>query len=67
MRMCSKCHAEVAETVEGQCPGCGGVLVARAAAGGVEIEEPGSVPRVVDHRGILLPRRHLVGGVISPR
>ena len=63
--MCTQCHAEVAETVTAVvCPACGGVLVER---GGVVVEDAAVVPRVVDHRGILLPRRHLVGGVITPR
>jgi len=62
--MCSKCHAKVAETVVGKCPACGGELVARA---GQSLDEPGAAPQVVDGRGIVLPRRHAVGGVISPR
>ena len=67
--MCSQCHAEVADGVNAPvCPACGGVLVERA---GGDLAEPGAGvgigPRVVDHRGIVLPGRHAVGGVITPR
>jgi hypothetical protein len=61
-RVCRQCHAEVAkETLGDWCPACGGALVERAsvAASGGSGE--------VDHRGIVLPRRHAVGGVITPQ
>ena len=34
-----------------------------------EIAEAGSnvAPAEVDHRGIVLPRRHAVGGIITPQ
>jgi hypothetical protein len=34
-----------------------------------ELPEPDSkaVPAEVDHRGIVLPRRHAVGGIITPQ
>ncbi|MDE3148361.1 MAG: hypothetical protein KGL37_02735 [Acidobacteriota bacterium] len=47
------------------CPACGGALVERAS-----LAEPveSSRPAVeVDHRGIVLPRRHAVGGIITPQ
>ena len=67
--MCSHCHGEVADGVNAPvCPACGGALVERA---GGDLAEPavgvGIGPRVVDHRGIVLPGRHAVGGVITPR
>jgi hypothetical protein len=46
------------------CPACGGALIAKP---GLDLDPPGSPPRVVDRRGIVLPRRHAVGGIITPR
>jgi len=61
-RLCQQCHARVSESVDGErCPACGGLLVVDP---GASLDAP---PQLVDHRGILLPRRHAVGGVITPR
>jgi hypothetical protein len=61
--LCSGCYAEVAASHGfAACPVCGGALVARANLDSAEMP-----PRQEDHRGILLPRRHAVGGVITPR
>jgi hypothetical protein len=63
-RICSKCRAVLGEkTVADWCPACGGALVERASLP-VETSAP---PQVVDHRGIVLPRRHAVGGIITPQ
>lgn len=63
-RICSQCHALLAQQAEADwCPACGGALTAR-----VEIPESSpSTPAEVDHRGIVLPRRHALGGIITPR
>lgn len=61
-RICSQCHAVIgAELHDDWCPACGGAIVSRAA-----LPEQGSRP-AVDHRGIVLPRRHAVGGIITPQ
>jgi hypothetical protein len=36
-------------------------------ASGPNLDPPDAPPATVDHRGIILPRRHAVGGVITPR
>ena len=62
--ICVKCHASVVEEDEmAACPACGGALIVAPGEGaGTEGPAP-----VVDHRGIVLPKRHAVGGVITPR
>jgi hypothetical protein len=65
--ICSQCHAVLAETTAADwCPACGGALVERA---GLQPAPPGATPppRLVDHRGIVLPRRHALGGIITPQ
>jgi hypothetical protein len=63
-RICSNCRAVVAkEILADWCPACGGALVERAA---LPVEDP-APPQVVDHRGIVLPRRHALGGIITPQ
>jgi hypothetical protein len=52
------------ETVADWCPACGGALVEREALPGLE---SAGVPAEVDHRGIVLPRRHALGGIITPQ
>ncbi len=64
LRVCQQCHTEIADTALANCPGCGGNLVTHP---GPNLDDPGLPPRETDHRGILLPRRHPVGGVITPR
>jgi len=64
--VCSHCHAVVGlEPAPDWCPACGGALIERAAA--PILEQPGRPPAKVDHRGIVLPRRHALGGIITPQ
>jgi Zn-finger nucleic acid-binding protein len=50
--------------IEGDwCPACGGAVVSRAEL--PRVAEQGTLE--VDHRGIVLPRRHAVGGIITPQ
>ena len=64
-RICSQCHAVLAEGTQADwCPACGGALVERSELPDDRLH---AVPVEVDHRGILLPRRHAVGGIITPR
>jgi len=64
-RICTNCHAVLAGTTKADwCPACGGALTERP-----ELPEPttkAAAPEV-DHRGIVLPRRHAVGGIITPQ
>jgi hypothetical protein len=63
-RICTHCHAVLApETRADWCPACGGALVERA----ILPEAAQSVAPEVDHRGIVLPRRHALGGIITPQ
>jgi hypothetical protein len=63
--ICSQCHAVIdAPALPGACPACGGALIARPVAAETE---SGGPPREVDHRGIVLPRRHALGGIITPQ
>jgi len=63
-RICTHCHAVLApETQADWCPACGGALTERP-------DLPDSCPKPapeVDHRGIVLPRRHALGGIITPK
>ena len=66
-RICSQCRAVLGEkTVADWCPACGGALVERATLPG-EDHPTLAPPQVVDHRGIVLPRRHALGGIITPQ
>jgi hypothetical protein len=66
-RICIHCRALLAEeTVTDWCPACGGALIERANL------SSGALPashllEAVDRRGIVLPRRHAVGGIIAPQ
>ena len=61
-RLCSQCHAVLAEDTHADwCPACGGALTERPT-----LALP-KIPAEVDHRGIVLPRRHALGGVITPQ
>jgi len=66
-RICSHCHAVLAvETQADWCPACGGALIEQAC---LHEENPrdSAPPQVVDRRGIVLPRRHALGGIITPQ
>jgi hypothetical protein len=65
-RICSHCHTQLKqETVADWCPACGGALIERANA--PALDQPAVLPPEVDHRGIVLPRRHALGGIITPQ
>jgi hypothetical protein len=65
-RICTQCHAVLAaETQADWCPACGGALIERPA---LPQDSSKELPHaVVDHRGIVLPRRHALGGIITPQ
>ena len=65
-RICTQCHAVLASGLElDWCPACGGAVTERdadrALAGSLAPKPE------VDHRGIVLPRRHALGGIITPQ
>jgi hypothetical protein len=63
-QICSHCRAVLAEeTMADWCPACGGALIERASLEA----SPGAPPAEVDHRGIVLPRCHALGGIITPQ
>ncbi len=65
-RICSQCHAVIAaESQQDWCPACGGAIVSRSTLSGES--QTGAAASMIDHRGIVLPRRHAVGGIISPQ
>jgi hypothetical protein len=65
-RICSQCHAVLAgETEADWCPACGGALADRAER--AELKQTAGPAAEVDHRGIVLPRRHPLGGIITPQ
>jgi hypothetical protein len=65
-RVCSHCHAALAaDTAADWCPACGGALIERD--GLPEPDHAAAPPPEVDHRGIVLPRRHALGGIITPQ
>jgi hypothetical protein len=65
-RVCSHCHAELArDTVADWCPACGGALIEREDQAALD-RSPEPLAEV-DHRGIVLPRRHALGGIITPQ
>jgi hypothetical protein len=67
-RQCRQCHARIALASAEACPACGGILIPEpGSALEPSLAQAGSAPRVIDHRGIVLPPRHAVGGVITPR
>jgi len=65
-RVCSQCHALLGEETLGDwCPACGGAVIERVC---LAAAEPAGAPVAdVDHRGIVLPRRHALGGIITPQ
>ncbi|HEY6846543.1 MAG TPA: hypothetical protein VI320_10050 [Terracidiphilus sp.] len=65
-RVCSHCHAVVtSESKADWCPACGGALIELACL--ATSVHPPTPPPEVDHRGIVLPRRHALGGIITPQ
>ena len=63
-RICSQCHAVMGEETQGDwCPACGGAIVERKSLP----ESKSGAGAEVDHRGIVLPRRHALGGIITPQ
>jgi hypothetical protein len=53
------------ETLGDWCPACGGAIVAREVPEALRIVNGPGVE--IDHRGIVLPRRHALGGIITPQ
>jgi hypothetical protein len=65
-RICTQCHAVLAaDTPADWCPACGGALTDRPIDPAFQ-RTPTAKPEV-DHRGIVLPRRHALGGIITPQ
>jgi hypothetical protein len=63
-RICTQCRAVLASGTKADwCPACGGALVGRGELPSFSVQ---AAPEV-DHRGIVLPRRHAVGGIITPQ
>jgi hypothetical protein len=65
-RICTQCHALLAEETPGDwCPACGGALIDRTTA--LKLNQRSAPSSDIDHRGIVLPRRHALGGIITPQ
>jgi hypothetical protein len=65
-RICSHCRAVIDEaTIADWCPACGGALIERESL--PALGQTGTPAAEVDHRGIVLPRRHALGGIITPQ
>jgi hypothetical protein len=65
-RICRQCHAVLnLEITADWCPACGGALIEQETV--PALDQPAGPPPEVDHRGIILPRRHAVGGIITPQ
>jgi hypothetical protein len=65
-RICTQCHAVLAAGNRADwCPACGGALTDRQVDPAFE---RAALPKPeIDHRGIVLPRRHALGGIITPQ
>jgi hypothetical protein len=64
-RICTQCHAVLAEETKADwCPACGGALTERPS---LPEGNRHAAPAEVDHRGIVLPRRSALGGIITPQ
>jgi hypothetical protein len=64
-RVCTQCQAVLAEKTKADwCPACGGALTERKTLS--EDSDRGTALVEVDHRGIVLPRRQAMGGIITP-
>jgi RNA polymerase subunit RPABC4/transcription elongation factor Spt4 len=70
-RICSNCHAVMGAEMEADwCPACGGAVIERKGADFEEMaltKKAANAKPEIDHRGIVLPRRHALGGVITPQ
>jgi hypothetical protein len=69
-RICTHCHAVLAQDKKPDwCPACGGALIGRPPLSeqAAEPKTPGIPPPEIDHRGMVLPRRHALGGIITPQ
>jgi hypothetical protein len=65
-RICGNCHAQVKLEAEADwCPACGGALIERTTS--ADLDQSNGPAADVDHRGIVLPRRHALGGIITPQ
>jgi len=65
-KICSQCRAVFAPgTGANKCSACGGALIERARI--PALDSPGCPAAEVDHRDIVLPSRHAVGGIITPQ
>jgi hypothetical protein len=66
-RICTQCHAVLAADNQADwCPACGGALTDRAVDPAFQRAAASPKPEI-DHRGIVLPRRHALGGIITPQ
>lgn len=66
-RICSQCRGVLGEEVKADwCPACGGALLERVTLPAGDLQTLAQ-PQVVDHRGMVLPRRHALGGIITPQ
>ena len=64
-RVCCQCHAVMGSEFAGDwCPACGGALLERAEMAAPKTAATSAVE--VDRRGIVLPKRHALGGIITP-
>lgn len=64
-KLCNRCHAVLADkTAADWCPACGGAIVDLPDRNPLATSQPVAE---VDHRGILLPRRSPLGGIITPQ
>jgi hypothetical protein len=64
-QICQSCHAQVDPDLDlPACPACGGKVISSSSPNLDGVSAPQAT---FDHRGILLPARHAVGGVITPR
>lgn len=64
--VCTRCHVVLApETKADWCPACGAALIEREVSAALAITDRPDAE--VDHRGILVPSRHALGGIITPQ
>ena len=64
--VCTRCYAVLAPGIKADwCPACGAALIEREMS--PTLASTTRPAPEVDHRGILLPRRHALGGIITPQ